>query len=147
MKGIFDLNTPKDLVKKLLFEFQNFSENPNDTYRAFNFFVTAEHIPDWIDEKNVRRKVPLLRICSHIANGAKHFDVDPKRHKSVENAAKEQTYGTGAYFSGDYAEKSLIVYLSDEESDEMGKTSFRAIQLAEMIVDYWSERFPGIKAE
>jgi len=144
MKGIFDLKTPEDLVRKLFFEFQQFSNKPNDTYLAFNFFVTAEHIPDWIDEKNLRKQDPLLRICSHIANGAKHFMVD--RHHSIEQTEKERYVAKG-YVAGGYVEEPLMVYLSEGEAKEIGEAKFRAIQLAEMIVDYWSERFPDVKTE
>lgn len=144
MKGLFNLNTPESLVKKLLFEFQNFSERPDDSYQAFNFFVTAEHIPDWIHEKELRKAEPILRICSHLANGAKHFEVD--RHHSV-NYTEKELYAAGGYFAEDYVEEPLVVYLSEREAEELGKVNIRAIQLAEMIVDYWSRRFPDVNTE
>ncbi len=144
MEGIFDLETPEALVRKLLVEFHQFLDKPNDTYQAFNFFVTAEHIPDWIDKKYLRKQEPILRICSHIANGAKHFIVD--RHRSVERSKKEK-YVADGYVAEGYVEESLMVYLSEEEANEIGKASFRAIELAKMIVDYWSERFPDVKTE
>jgi hypothetical protein len=144
MRGIFDLTTPEALVSKLYVEFEQFQNNPNDTYQAFNFFVTAEHIPDWLDEKNLRKQEPLLRICSHIANGAKHFEVN--RHNAVIGTEKER-YAEEGYFAEDYAEEPLVIYLSEVEARAMGKESIRALELAGMIVDYWAARLPNVTTE
>ena len=48
MKGIFELRTPQDLLQKLRFDREQLKKDPTNTYLAFNFFVTAEHIKDWL---------------------------------------------------------------------------------------------------
>ena len=45
--GFFHLRTPEDLVLKLRREFDRLSANPADSDAAFNFFVTAIHVPEW----------------------------------------------------------------------------------------------------
>jgi hypothetical protein len=68
--------------------------DPMDTYAVFDFFVTADHVLDWLlpDSPGKSRKVErsarragnrLLEITSHIANGAKHFRATAAHHKSV----------------------------------------------------------------
>jgi hypothetical protein len=144
MKGIFDLTTADGMFRKLSVEFERFKTDSNDTYQAFNFFVTAEHIPDWLDEKYLRKQEPLLRICSHIANGAKHFVVN--RHSAVIVTEKVK-YAEDGYFAEDYVEEPLIIQLSESEAQAIGKKSIRALDLAELIVDYWSLKFPDISID
>jgi hypothetical protein len=43
----FDLQTPKHLLHKLEWEYVQWQNDPLNTYRAWNFSVTAEHLPDW----------------------------------------------------------------------------------------------------
>ena len=46
-KGYFDLQSASHLREKLQHDLAQLEEAPMDAYRAFNFFVTAEHILDW----------------------------------------------------------------------------------------------------
>lgn len=41
MKGFFHLKTPADLLHKLHHDLDVLEAEPEDTYAAFNFFVTA----------------------------------------------------------------------------------------------------------
>lgn len=110
MEGIFELTTPNDLLKKLRYEYEHFRLEPLNTYTAFNFFVTAEHLLDWqypgranrSQRKQVRANSVILQICSHIANGAKHFQVEDKHHKSVSDTGQTGTLYSGALFRGGY---------------------------------------------
>ena len=63
------LNTPRQLLEKLRVDFERMKREPMSAYAAFDFFVTAEHMPDWLAPKSVKFKEPLLQIVSHIANG------------------------------------------------------------------------------
>ena len=42
-KGLFDLNTPQDLLRKLKHDYQRIIQSPTDMFAAFDFFVTAPH--------------------------------------------------------------------------------------------------------
>jgi hypothetical protein len=81
-------------VKKLQHDLERMTKSPQDQYAAFDFFVTAEHILDWIypddkaAQKFLRSSNPLLRITSHLANGSKHFQAKAARHQSVKGTEK-----------------------------------------------------------
>src|SRR5438105_3089567 len=95
-QGLFELQTPADLVKKLQHDLERMANSPQDQYAAFDFFVTAEHILDWIHPDNkaaresLRSSSPLLRITSHLANGGKHFQAKAAHHQSVTGTEKDR---------------------------------------------------------
>lgn len=93
MEGFFDLMTPHHLLQKLAREYEEWKKDPLNVDRAWNFFVTAEHLPDWLGRTNsqalgglrieeFKRAQPLTRICAHLANGGKHFRPNPKWNTS-----------------------------------------------------------------
>ncbi len=110
MEGIFSLTTLTDLFQKLEHDFSLMQMNPSDPYAAFNFFVTAEHMVDWKypgyanknNCKDFRKSNIILQICSHIANGAKHFVAQANHHKSVLDTSKKAVYGGGSLPSGSF---------------------------------------------
>jgi hypothetical protein len=68
--SFFALVGPLDLFRKMEADLAALIESPSDSRLAFNFFVTAEHLPDWLDERVLVRKHALLRVVSHLASGA-----------------------------------------------------------------------------
>ena len=76
-------------MRKMEHDLARMESSPQDQYAAFDFFVTAEHLVDWIYPKDtagrraLRTSTVLLRITSHIENGAKHFEATAKHHNSV----------------------------------------------------------------
>ena len=46
-KGFGSLQTPLDLLSKLEHDLERMRVSPEDTYAAFDYFVTAEHVIDW----------------------------------------------------------------------------------------------------
>ena len=95
-KGFATLTSPADLLVKMQHDLSRMEQELANPYPAFDFFVTAEHLLDWLypgdrESKNdkirgqKRKCEPLLRVTSHLANGAKHFQVTAKRHKSVDS--------------------------------------------------------------
>jgi hypothetical protein len=46
--GFFTLQTAHDLFAKLQREFDRLSARPTDIDVAWNFFVTADHLVDWV---------------------------------------------------------------------------------------------------
>lgn len=144
-KGLFELREPRDLFEKLKWEFNQFKNSPNNQYIAFNFFVTAEHIPDWIFEKTGKRRVEksnhlYLRISSQIANGGKHFQVKDPKHQSVKKTEKDR-YVEEGWVEPDYFEEPLIIYLRDTEAKKVGKKSITAIELAKKVYEFWENYF------
>ena len=55
-EGFFDLKTPEDLLKKLEREYERLQQHPHDVDMAFNFFVTAEHIPRSVATKESHKE-------------------------------------------------------------------------------------------
>jgi len=141
-RGLFELQTPADLVRKLRHDLKRMETSPFDQYAAFDFFITAEHIVDWLhpmDEparKALRVNNALLRITSHLANGSKHFQATAKKHRSVTRTEKfryvEQGYVEPGYFA-----EPLLVHLSPDEERELGTSSVDALSLARQVLEVW----------
>jgi hypothetical protein len=150
MEGIFDLKTPDDLRGKLRRDLAKLREAPLDADAAFNFFVTAEHMLDWVYPKHVndlkrtqtRESSIYLQVCSHLANGAKHFEVEAKRHKSVDDTGQTSSYFPPSYFPPSYFPPGyfgggrLIVHLKGDAANALGQT-IGVIGLAEKIMEFW----------
>ncbi|PSL16780.1 hypothetical protein CLV44_101179 [Marinobacterium halophilum] len=127
MKGLTNkLQTPSDLLKKLKHDFNRLENSPGDVYVAFDFFVTAEQMPDWIDDRSIRKKHNVLTILSHIANCAKHFKVD--RHQSVE-------YTTS--YSSENLDKIMIKVIGNNEDIE--SEEIEAVAFAKEVLNFWEE--------
>jgi hypothetical protein len=141
--GFAELREPRDLVKKLQFDFERIKNSPQDQYAAFDFFVTAEHIVDWLHPKitqdriSLRASEPLLQITSHIASGAKHFETTDARHKSVSDIHKSH-YVEPGYVEDGYVEEPLFITFTDEMAENMKCNKLTAIQLAQLVYEYWS---------
>ena len=154
MKGIFDLRTPADLRRKLNNENQQLIAQPTNAYIAFNLFVTAEHLLDWLYPGNANRAKRtterngslILQICSHIANGAKHFEVEDEHHSSVSDTGQTGGYYPPGYFPTGFMphfpESRLVVRLDGAARTKFGN-SVSAEELGQLIVDYWNSH-PGI---
>jgi hypothetical protein len=146
-QGFAELQTPWDLVRKLEYDLVRLENLPQDQYAAFDFFVTADHIVDWIHPANrtkrtkVRSSSPLLKITSHIANGAKHFKATANHHRSVTDVEKYRIIEPG-YVEEGYFEEPLIVHLTAEEEKSIGQATIEAVQLAKLVLEYWRTNAP-----
>jgi hypothetical protein len=149
--GIFELKTAGDLFRKLQHDYALLSKAPANAYLAFNFFVTAEHILDWLypgrkgagKRKQCREREVVLQICSHVASGAKHFRVEAPHHDSVRASRK-----TGSYFPkgclpsnyfphGYFPEATLALKLKGTAALKYG-SSISALKLATAVMEFWS---------
>lgn len=154
MTGVFDLEGPADLLKKLHRELELFRADPLNVDYAFNLFVTAEHILDWVHPGNAGRNArdaqrisdPLLEAVSHLANRAKHFDKLRARHKSVKSTEKQKagsapTWARRAdnnWFPRETAIPAKLVVHLDGAAEEKYGATVPALVLAEEIYQYWS---------
>jgi hypothetical protein len=144
--GFFHLQSPEDLFMKLQRDFRRLRSNPADSDAAFDFFVTATHIPEWLRRAQRLHKPPtspreraLLAICAHLGNGAKHFVVN--RHDAVQHGdVGQNTYGSASYGSALYGvSENLLVTLSRDEAAALGIHQSSALALAGEVLDYWSQ--------
>lgn len=147
-KGFAELRTSQDLVRKLEYDLERIQKSPQDQYAAFDFFVTAEHIVDWIypNDKKMRREVrsssSLLRITSHVANGAKHFEAKAHKHQSVTDVEKSR-YVEAGYAEDGYFEDPLVVHLTSDEQQLLGQSVIEITSLAQQVYEYWKMHAPS----
>jgi hypothetical protein len=89
----------------------------------------------------------LLRVCEHIAVGAKHFEPDPQRHKSVSDTAANSVWAAGAWAPGTWAAGAwagdLVVYLDGKAREQMGE-KITVQELGRRVLDVWHSEFGGV---
>lgn len=151
--GLFELRTPVDLVKKLRHDLKRMEASPFDQYAAFDFFITANSLIDWVhpDKTNPRdnQKVrddfrennAALRVTAHLADGSKHFHAASPRRRSVVGTEKSR-YVEEGYVEDGYFEESLLIQLSQKEAQELGASLLDAISFARQVVELWSKHVP-----
>lgn len=159
MKGFSSLRTARDLREKLRRDLARLKESPRDADAAFNFFVTAEHMLDWVHPgpsmearqphiSKEREACPLLRLVSHLANGAKHFEAQHRRHKSVEDAPAPLDHWSPDHWTPPHwgavhpQSPALVVNLTAGAASEFPEYggSVDVITLAERVMKHWDDR-------
>jgi hypothetical protein len=145
-RGFFQLRDARDLLAKLRHDHQRMLDDPLNTYPAFDFFVTANHIIDWIwpsdtrAQKGLRRSEPIPRICEHLADGAKHFLL-ARPHTAVADVHHaEAAFAPDAFSSAFQTEDGLFVTLEPDEAEAIGKKTMTAMALADLVLQYWERR-------
>jgi hypothetical protein len=148
MRGFFLLRTANDLLQKLERDFKKLKQHPLDVDLAFNFFVTAEHILDWkypgrankSNRETLRNAEVLLQVTSHLASGAKHFDVEAKHHTSVKDTGRvgywPEGYWPRGYWPEGYWPESLIVHL-DGTAASLLSSQISVLDLASSVLQFW----------
>ena len=130
-KGLLTLQSPQDVLAKLEHDYQRLKQSPMDPYIAFDFFVTAEHMVDWLfpadgdapKRKEMRGSSVLLEVCSHIASGAKHFHATARRHRSVEKTVERPAARFGVLEIGVSrlgTDEGLEIQLQGEAAQQLG---------------------------
>jgi hypothetical protein len=77
--GFFELGTAENMLEKARRELARLEADVSIDH-AFNFFVTAYHISDYLDVrlKKRARKKSWLMLCGDACNKAKHKELDVK---------------------------------------------------------------------
>ncbi len=145
LNGFFSLRTAKDLLEKLDADFKRLSIADQSSiaaqYAAFDFFVCAEHIPDWLTEttggsKTKHRSYEEGSLVSHIANGAKHFRVDVTRHTTVrDTTAVEGAFQANAFQDSAFQVPRLVVELE-------GGAVADVLDIAAKVIEHWRKILP-----
>lgn len=143
--GFGNLQTPADLLAKLRHDRSRMEANPSDQYAAFDFFVSAEHMADWVlpgrDNRKARRDLRdsnvLLGVTSHIANGSKHFIADMPHHRSVNHVDAPPDLIQPGWVQPDWVQTGeLIITLEGSAATRLG-ASLRVRNLADQILEFW----------
>lgn len=136
MKGFTPkLQSAEDLLEKLEWDLQRLEKSPSDIYAAFDFFVTAEHIPDWTKNKSIKKDNDLLMVVSHVANGAKHFEVSSDRHQSVtEIELRTDSWPDESGVPGEH------IYINfNMDKGKFSGLELSALSLARLVYKFWEE--------
>ena len=145
LEGLFSLRTPKDLVGKLEADFNRLRAgdpaSDDAQYAAFDFFITAEHLPDWLSRStggslSSHRAYPECSLVSHIANGAKHFRVDITRHTTAKDTRSILgAFQANAFQKSTFQTSRLVVDLEDG-------TTVNVIDVAGDVLNHWRRAIP-----
>lgn len=153
-KGFLNLQSPRDLFEKSCRDFDQLKKDPCDQDAAFDFFLTARHLPDWLypdaqgkenREKRaaLEKSSPLLQVCAHIADGSKHFQTTAQKHHSVqETVVEEGAFQSDAFQSDAVQVGTLIIRLDSQAAKALGVNGeIECVELARMVVEFWQHYF------
>ena len=146
-RGFFELRTPHDLLKKMQHDHLRLEANSLDAYAAFDFFVTANHLVDWVwpsatrqQLRDNREEVPLLRVCEHLADGAKHFLLT-RPHQGVDATRKVSgAFDPHLFDPAVFDAGALTIDLEPAEAVAIGAPQIAALELASRVLAYWVTR-------
>jgi hypothetical protein len=94
--GFFELGTAKDMHAKAKRELARFEADVSIDH-VFNFFVTAFHVADYLDERLSKKvqKESWCRLCGDACNKAKHMELDPTRGRPDPKTPKDVSLADG----------------------------------------------------
>ena len=155
MKGIFELNTPSDLLAKLERDYVKLCEDPLNVDAAFNYFVTASCMVDWVypdqekarDQKESRTSLRnsnlILQICDDVATGAKHFTAKASHHKSVSETKHRGSWGAPfadpKWFNVHWGFQGRLDIMLDGDAMKAFGECISSQELAERLLDFWKD--------
>lgn len=150
--GFFRLRTPLDLLAKMEFDYQRLEAEPRNEYVAFDFFVTAAHLPEWLGKFRCSQQIngdkpkAMNAVCQHLASGAKHFT--PGKHSAVRGTGVSTPAISGLARSGitisGLVQPNLLILLAPDEAKAIGVEAVTSLALASMLLTYWREH-EGVK--
>lgn len=143
--GLGSLERREDLLAKLHHDYERVRNAPGDPYAAFDFFVTAEHMIDWVlpgqANRQAREKLRagsvLLQVVSHVATGAKHFIAEARHHQSVQHAdVAPAAFQRDAFQENAFQTGDLYLTLEGSAAESLG-AHIGVQDLAVRILDFW----------
>jgi hypothetical protein len=152
MKGVFELRSPRQLFEKLEADYKRVLADPLDSFAAYDFFVTAWHLVEWkhppatdaAGRIALLARIPVLRVCEHLAVGAKHFEADSTRHTRVSNTRSTSVWASGTWAPGTWAPGTwagdLVVTLDGVARATLGD-QLTVPELAGVVMDAWRREF------
>ena len=112
--------------------------------------VTGYHMLDWLYPNDKKRQEQeekasiLLQVCSHIANGIKHFRATAKKHQSIADVrAQGGAFQRNAFQVDAFQVEALVIQLDGQAAGQFG-AEVECVTLATQVLQYW-ENHPGVK--
>ena len=149
MKGAWRLEAAEDLLRKLEYDFERMRAGSGDAYAAFDFFVTADNLPEWTVPpcKELRTQSALLGVVSHLANNVKHFEATQRRHHHVEETSasygahfNEDWFGQNYFAAGWWGGKLSIQLAPDIATELALPQKVPAVEFADRVLKFWREK-------
>jgi hypothetical protein len=153
MKGVFGLHNARDLLKKLEADHARVHSDPTDAFAAYDFVVGAWHLLEWAlpgDTNASAREAliaanPMLRVCEHLAVGAKHFQPNSARHNSVAGDETGGAWAKGAWAPDAWAngtwQKWITIQLDGAAASKCG-AEITILELADAMLAFWKQQLP-----
>jgi hypothetical protein len=149
-EGIFGLSQPDELLNKLEHDFQRLQASEGQQtmlYTAFDVFVTADSLVDWVQNSGVHteaevkalRGLMITKICADLANGSKHFRLDrASKTETLSTHRASPAFGT-SFSPGQFQTQwSTWVRLSPSEAAAANVPAIcPVIPLAEKVLAHW----------
>jgi hypothetical protein len=158
-EGIFGLSRPDELLNKLEHDFQRLQADDGQQmmlYTAFDFFVTAYSLVDWLQNSGERTKaeVKVLRgqmmtkICADLANGSKHFQLTQKPKTTLTTHAAPPAYSSAFAPRQFQTQWSACIKLRADEAQAAGVPEICPIrELAPKVLAHWRSYFRQPRGE
>ena len=137
------MKTPADLAAKMQHDLTRMRAHSTDTYAAFDFFVAARHMPEWLFPNDHTAQEAFfaqhveLRVSRHLADGGKHFEATHRQHQQVAATTKSagawgeswRGWAPGVWGDGLF----IDLYPMDPGTKQLG-ARISAVQLAERVM-------------
>lgn len=151
MGGIFFINDPRTLLAKLRYDLARMEREPWHPFPAFDFFVTAYHVLDWIEpgqsassraaRQALEDEQPLLAIAGHLATFAKHYRADAKKWDDVSLTYSNHLM-TVRWPSGQVSGSGplMVAVTPDHVPLFDGRKHVPALEIARALLAWWEPR-------
>jgi hypothetical protein len=133
-------------LRKLECEYARLQHDPGDVDTAFNFFVTAEHLPDWLEQDgklggrragDFKQSERMTRICSHLANSGKHFRPNSARHDAIQAGERRGSNGWAPEGWAPSGWLPVTYSLKVDLTPHLGGGTDSVLALATQVLEFW----------
>ena len=144
--GFFDFGTPQDMLDKAKRELKRLEDAAqpdeilSDDFKdhVYNFFVSAYHIVDYLDEplKAQALAEDLILRCGDAANKAKHMKLDPAKQRKKDKRLDAKTPKHYAFAPGAPVERRVEWCITWPDGKSLEVVSF-----ARDVIAKWEHFF------
>lgn len=144
----FDLTNSIDMLKKLLWDTEEYLKDRSAVYKGLNCAMTAWHLSEWVYheyqttaykkladyQEALKLMCPQLQIMHDISNGTKHYTLSRHVPKVKETKPHEGFYDQSFYDSDFYDVPSLKITMETNEE-------YYFPDVVKAVRDFWVNYF------
>lgn len=144
----FDIKYSRDLLQKLIEDFEELKNNPLSSRIAINCAMTAWHLTDWVFKEYIARHgyaktgefrdslgCPSLFIMHDIANGSKHLEVSRPKSIISETEAHNGFFGPAFFDFKSFDVDSFKLIMENGEAKLFTDEVARAVTFWKQYLD------------